>query len=656
MKIPAGNFGNATPGTAPVANGSTGTGLEKLGNVGMTIAAQMMEDQRALSRIRAGNELSAYQLSVKQVGVDMIPLMAEGTIKSADAEAYHKKAIGALPKPNFDYADTGTQELAKGNVELAQKEAGITLQPAIRTTMKLEQKSEVVTALDLILKESGIPGADVAKTLGKLDAWESNGVQAFGQDGWAKVKQDTRDKAYFNDVIQKSLQNRDSMPGLKALEKELKSKDGFYIDKLDTQKREQAWSAVAGRIDQLETKNRHLADKAEAKAQQAINQIDRQIASGVPITAQMWDDAEKITKGTTLHEDFKQRINDEAQVQKVLRMPITEQVLFVQGKEAALLNDGGNLREKANLDRLKSSVNANLKSLQDTPLIFAQNRTGQAVEPLDFNAMADGKGSTLIQDRIATIMALQKQYGSQVKMAPLLPQEASMLASALDKGTPKQQAATFGNLRNMVGNDSAYRATMQQIAPDNPVMANAGVIASKSLPAAELVLRGQQILNPDKKTDGKGKELKLPSEKDFNEYFSNMENNAFSGKEKARHVAYQTAVSIYAAKSVDSGDYSGQLDFKRWKESINQATGGFERYKGRSIVMPYGMEWGAFKDGLKEKTSALFASGAIDPSFTESKLRGLPLENVGDGRYIFRVGDGVVSDKTGKPVILDFNK
>jgi hypothetical protein len=656
MKIPVGNFGNAIAAPAPAVNSSQGTGLAQLGNVGMQIGAQMLEEQRALNRIKAGNELSAYQLAAKQVAIDMIPLMDDGTIKSSDAAAYHKEKIAALPKPDLEYADENTQEAARGGIEIAKQSSALALQPIIRTTMKKEQKTEVVTALDLILKDAGTPGADVAKSLERLNTWETNGVIAFGADGWAAIKQTTRDKAYFNDVVQKTLQNRDNMGGLKALEQELKSKDGYYIDKLDTDKREQAWSAVASRIDQLETRNRHFADKSEARAQQVINQIDRQIASGVPMTAQMWDEADKITRGTALHEDYRQRIKDEKQVQEVLRMPLDKQVEFVQGKEALLLNEGGNLREKANIDRLKTSINTNVKTLQNMPLIFAQNRTGQAVEPLDFNAMADGKATALIQERIATIAALQKEYGPQVKMLPLLPQEAAQLASSLEKYAPKQQAATFGILRGMIGNDAAYRSTMQQLAPDNPVMAEAGVLASHSLPVAELVLRGQQILNPDKKTDGKGKELKLPSEKDMNEYFANMENNAYSGKEKARHVAYQTAVSIYAAKSVDSGDYSGQLDFKRWKESIKAATGGFEKYKGRSIVMPYGMQWGDFKDALKIKTADLVSRGTLDQSFTDSKLRGLPLENVGDARYIFRAGDGVVTDKTGKPVILDFTK
>ncbi len=87
---------------------------------------------------------------------------------------------------------------------------------------------------------------------------------------------------------------------------------------------------------------------------------------------------------------------------------------------------------------------------------------------------------------------------------------------------------------------------------------------------------------------------------------------------------------------------------------MNLATGGIDTYKGRSIVLPYGVKVGEFKDGLKQRIPALIAAGRLTDGWTPEKLRDLPLENAGDGRYFFRVGDGVLVGKDGRPVVLDW--
>ena len=166
-------------------------------------------------------------------------------------------------------------------------------------------------------------------------------------------------------------------------------------------------------------------------------------------------------------------------------------------------------------------------------------------------------------------------------------------------------------------------------------------------------------MNPNKKEDGKparGSLLQMPDEKLLMQDFSSYERDAFAGKEQARNVFYQSAKAIYAAKSVEEGDYSGVINSRRCDSAMELATGGIEKYKGRAIVMPYGVKYGDFKDGLKERVSKAVAGGNLDPSFTPEKLRDLPLENVGDGRYVFRVGDGLVVDKKGRPLVIDFNQ
>jgi hypothetical protein len=37
-------------------------------------------------------------------------------------------------------------------------------------------------------------------------------------------------------------------------------------------------------------------------------------------------------------------------------------------------------------------------------------------------------------------------------------------------------------------------------------------------------------------------------------------------------------------------------------------------------------------------------------------VQDLPLEAMGDGRYVFKAGDGMLVDKDSRPVIVDFNQ
>ena len=82
----------------------------------------------------------------------------------------------------------------------------------------------------------------------------------------------------------------------------------------------------------------HDADRREARAEKVIGEIDRQIASGVPATADMWMAWGDKVKGTAYEGEMKQRLEEEAEVQKVLRLPVDQQLAFVQQREAKLLN------------------------------------------------------------------------------------------------------------------------------------------------------------------------------------------------------------------------------------------------------------------------------------------------------------------------------
>jgi hypothetical protein len=144
--------------------------------------------------------------------------------------------------------------------------------------------------------------------------------------------------------------------------------------------------------------------------------------------------------------------------------------------------------------------------------------------------------------------------------------------------------------------------------------------------------------------------------------FRDAEGNAFAGLERVRSDYQQTARSIYAALTVDAGDSTGTLNADRWRQSIKLATGGFTEVKGKRVMLPYGHDEASFRDGLRQRVDALVESGQVTKE-TGQKLRDLPLEMAGDGRYVFRSGDSVVLTTPAnskpvvspRPIIIDFN-
>lgn len=410
-----------------------------------------------------------------------------------------------------------------------------------------------------------------------------------------------------------------------------------------------------------------LIVKSEAAERRRMAGLEQQgkrlswyVENGQDIPPQEVDKFVRDAKGTPYAGMLDIVLADQRAVSEIAKLAPDQQIAKV--KELQTSYGATPSKEQiTHLAKIQRYVDSNLKLLNESPLDYAAKREGAQVAPLDLQK-PDTWAATL-GPRV-TILSDQTQ---RTGVAPkgLLPQEATALAGALRAAQPEQARGMLAALRNGFGDEKVFRATMQQIAPDNPVMANAGIFASRGLEStkdrfvADLILRGNALLRQDTKADGKpsgGKLLPMPKEEDMQRTFASYERDAYAGKEQARNVAMQTAKAIYAAKASEDGDYSGEINSRRWAESMELATGKIETHKGRSIVMPYGMGYGDFKDGLKSRLPALIASGRLPDGFTHEKLRDLPLENAGDGVYFFRVGDGYLAGRDGRPVMVDFNR
>lgn len=691
MKIPVGNFGFQVPQVSRThvdVSGvdAVGRGLQQLGNIGMQASADMMAEQRRkeeeVARTRAVNALADHELQTALLSEDIKDKLQRGEITREAAQAGWTKGFKQITDDTLGVIPDAHKEAATGTFTRMERRYGATVAGAIDANYRQEVKAGFTGALDKLGKIAGLPNADIEKINGQADTLVQLGrMGGIPPDQVAKTVQDFKDKNWQNHATQRAMVARDDIEALKTLENDLSASDGYYAMKLDTDKRNAILRSVIGDRMRIENKQQHLAERHEARAEKTIGEIDRQIASGVPASPDMWAEWAGKVKGTAFEGDFRQRIADEAQVQDVLRMPIEQQRAFVQKKEAALLNGGGSVREKANVDRLKTAVDANVKQLQESPLLFNQNRTGEPVQPLDIAMLAEPGGASKVaetmKDRVATITALQKQYGPQVQMRPLLPQEAQFLTRALDQASPKQQAELFSTLRTAIGDDSAYTSAMQQIAPDSPVKALAGMLMAKqrkitleknwiaddvtasSGDVAATILEGENLLNKtkgQKAEDGKPRgNLYIPPRKDFEMQFSRFAGDAFANRPGALEVAVQAAYAYYVGKSsasgrlnVDSKDIDGSLV----QQSLTATLGTPVKYgDGGTVFAPWGMSESDFKD----KAKASFASEVKARGLPDSTIDQLPrlgLRNLGDGSYYVTQGRNFLYDRKGQPVVI----
>jgi hypothetical protein len=426
-----------------------------------------------------------------------------------------------------------------------------------------------------------------------------------------------------------------------------------------------------------EARARSLQDHSEAIAQRAVNEMDQQISSGVPATPAMWAALENKTRGTSFADEVKGRVNDEREVQDLLRKPIAEQVKEVQDRRAALDTGGGTLRQARNVARLEAAVKQNVQQLQQAPLIYNANRTGTDVPAVDVTALEDPAQKEALQSRVDTISAMRKSFGPQVQMKVLLPQEAAQLGALVKDA---DSAEVFAKLRAATSSDEAYTAMMQQIAPDSPVKAYAGQIFGRAAPVtlrthlfsaneqtaqrvvAETMITGENLVNKTKQqlgSDGKPvKALYVPDKTLFDAAFADGVGTSFAGNPDALNLAQQAAFAYYVGKSAQTGrlNAAGEpIDARLMQEAMRATVGEKVNFHGNGDVLPpLGVDADAFENAVHAQYMAEMKARGIPEEDAAHAFRSLGITNI-RGQYVMTNGRGPFSIK-GKPVIIDLNK
>lgn len=654
MKVPVGEFGYrpaqlARDGNRPPAAAFVQDGLTALGKSGLAISTDALESAAKAKAIEAhaGFQNDALdltstlekQLQAKEITREQMP-----ELLTARLEEIKKKRLEGVATGLHDQVSAGFVGV-EGQVRRAAEKA-------IELDLKQERVGSINNSLESLHRLALTDPQNAIRQAEMIIDSEGPGV--LGADKVETAKQSFREKASYSYLSKQIGDNRDSIKGLQGVVARINT-DEFA--NLDPDKRNLLVSHAESMIDRAQARAEAAAHRREAAIERGIKQVTQTALLGYPVDAGSLDALTRAAKGTAYEQDvaglrtqidYVRRFTQASPVQ--MEAELNRLDVEMHKPDARVTPELIGMREK-----LGSLYTNTKKILNENPMGYAVSRGQADLQPVDLSNLDSLKSQ--IQARAEVAYGLQRQYGAPLKV--LFPEEARQLASVLRKAPVDQKVELLGILDKSIGDKNVYNATLQQIAPDSPVTALAGVHAGRGrMQVTNLMLRGESILRPVKSEDGtpdKGKLWPMPPEKDLRDGFSRYERDAFAGHPQARNDHYQAALSIYAAKSADAGDSSGDFNPDRWDQSIRLATGGIEKWNGRYTVMPYGMERGAFKDGLYGRIDQIAKNGRLADGVTASKLKDLPLEPIRDGQYVFRAGDGVLVGKDGKPVVIDFN-
>lgn len=683
-RIDIGQFGQGG-GTAPLVRsrvsgagvGEVAQAIGQLGGVaaqlGASMAAEDAREAEGLARAKAANAQLDYELQVGDVQRKLEDDVATGTVPYAEAPSRYQEAVGKIEKPAVAGLTPDLQLAYDRGLQRTVTAGQLGIDRVARTAKRADFRGQFDAALDKLGKIAGMPGADIAAVNQRAQAFAPLAKQAGLSDAAVgKALQDFYDRTWTSQATQRAIFNREDPAGLKSLETDLSSSDGFYADKLDPEKRNALLSQVMTRQQTLVDRAERAADRIDAKAQRVLGQIDRQIASAVPATPEMWTAWADSMKGASpdVRAEFDQRVAEEKEVQKVLRMPTAQQQTYLQKAEAELATAGGTVQRKENLARTRSAIEAAQKQLDETPLLFNASREGGEVEPLNLAALASPADAwevgAQLQNRAATIDGMRKRYGSQVQMAVLLPQEVQALGEQLKQGTSRQQAEMLSQLRTATMDDKVFNAAMKQLAPEQPVVAYAGMLATreraqvtlqKHMFGADEAANGRDVaatmLEGNRLLQGKGdSKFPLPPQKEFRDQFTRDTGALFAGRPGAADVAMQAVRAFYTGQSAADGDHSAEVNSDRMKKAITASLGEVVDVNGRGEVLaPWGMGADTFEDQAEQAfTESAKAAGLPDTVVGSFSKYGLRQQS--ERTYYVTRGREFLTTKDGKPLTI----
>lgn len=667
-QIPVGNFGrvavqqevaqnrviiNDTRGEAQASQQAAGA----IQNAALGVLDQINKEDKVLARVKADNAIIDRESQITTIATDLDEQMRTGKLSYEKAPQAYEAAVSKLDPletPGLDPAQQGEM----GNVlkRLQIRGLGKVQEAAAKGRIQSAQ-SDLVSRMDMLGKDAAMPGANVEQINARMDAEDVDtaGHLAFGE-AWASKKQQFKDNNWTTHATQRVIESRESIGSLQKLEHDLTAEDGFYAHKLDPEKRNQLLNTVTGRIFQVQEHQQRQAEIREVKAERILTQMDRQAATGVPPPPALQQQWQAGLKGTSAAGEFNTRMQEMNQVQGLLRQPPAVAQQYIDQQRLQMQSKGASVAEQANLNRLQTAVDNNVKLMRENPLTFNAMRTGADVAPLDISGVTTPEGQQKLGEQIAerfdVVDSVRKAYGPEVARNPWKPEEQVMLSALIKSADDSTKLQVFGAIAGSSPSGAAFAAALKPIVGDDPIATLAGMAQFRGLKGADgtdvprTLLSGAKVLSD--------KSVPMPKDNFFRQAFDEHAGASLTPGTPQREQAYLAFKSLYAGTAAAKGlkyDEGDDLDKKTATAAFDMATGGVAERAGAKVIKPYGMDDDTFNKSVDMQIEGMAKASKIPVSQLED-MPLMPVPGKEGSYYLLNAGRVQIDPDTQKPIMV----
>ena len=667
-QIPLGNFAQVAVQQDVAKNRviTTDPGLQSRGaqqiagaltDAAVGVINEQSRQNQALARVKASNALIDREAQIKTIATDLDEQIRTQKLPYDKSEEAYNAAVSKLEPiqtPGLDQAQQGEIGNSLKRIQLGGLD---NVKASAAKGRILSAQSDLVSRMDMLGKDAAMPGANVEQINARMDAddIDTAGHMAYGE-AWASKKQEFKDGNWTTHATQRVIESRESLGSLKQVEHDLTAEDGFYAKKLDPEKRNQLLNTVTGRIFQVQEHQQRQAEMREMKAERILTQMDRQAATGVPPTPADQQRWKSTLSGTSAAGEFNARMQEMTEAQKLLRAPIQVQQQYIDQKRQQMQANGGSVADQANLTRLQTAVDGNIKLMRENPVTFSDLRTGQSTAPLDVSGISTTEGQQKLGEQIAErfdkVGAVRKAYGPEVNRNPWKPEEQAMLSALIKQADDGTKLLLFGAIAGSSPSGADYAAAIKPLAADDPIVTLAGMAQFRGLKGVDgtdvprTLLAGAKVL-----TD---KSAPMPNDKFFRESFDEHAGASLLPGTPQREQAYLAFKSLYAGTAAAKGlkyDEGDDLDSKTSQAAFDMATGGVAERAGARVIKPYNMS----DDDFNKSVDMQIEGMAKNSKLPVSQLEDMPLSPVPGKEgsyYLMNAGRVQIDPDTQKPMMV----
>ncbi|OMP96496.1 hypothetical protein [Raoultella terrigena] len=651
MRIPTGNFGNVTPQAQP-----TRVDVPNAGAVGAAVkglADDIGQQADAVIRARAGEGLLDYQIKIKDINESIRQGVDDGTIKADQIDSVYKTAVSKLEKPDFGGLDLAGMEVAQRGVKRYESDGYASAQGLYRTALKIEAKDQVDTQLDQLGKLTNYPDADIEKINGMSAALDTQGRLAYGAQ-WGKVRQGWIDKNWFNQAQQRLMSARNDGSALSALNNELTGEKGFYVDKLDPEKRNALLNQAMGYQARIEARaiaaQNHadmLALRRENAAIHASSSMQMRIANGEIPTDQDWNSYLTSVSGTSQDGTAPVLRSALLETQRLYSLPPEQAQEQVDSLALSLKKNGGSEIQYKVLNAVQSNIDHRRTQLQKNPqAVFAMD-SGTPLEPLNPQAALQqpGEWGAGLAQRQANSDAITQKYGATAGKNLLTTEELGNAKDAYEKMSSDQRIQFWRNTQASSTPAIASRLAREIGGDALQVSAVAGLASNPAgYKTALAVENGSRLLNP---VDGAPK-VRLPAS--FDQDVAATIKSSYPGLSPSQ---VQRLVPVVRDYHVGNG---GSADTTPKAEDLYAVIGKPVNIYGSVAVAPAGADENTFIDALKIGVNRLGDSAQDVKNGLSQGVYGFVSDSDGNQVLINAATQRRVVGKDGRPVVIEVGK